>query len=483
VGPRPRRARNGRGRGRGAMMDELEAMMAGMPGMGSPEDDDGGPKDEMRLGYYIHKGEDNAAADWLRFWCHALQYIAPGCELADRLVADEVMLMLKVKQLPNDPALNCAQYKDQVAMGVDRLWHAKVAREAPKAREGVAAALAQGMALRQLGNAAFKVGDLAEADRLYSEALKTRWDDEALLMNRSLVRLKQGRPHAAMEDADCAVSISPRCAKAWARWGDALAAKSWHRAALLVYRQALELYGQAAEYAEARGDVSTRIDDAAAKLAASGTKQWEVDEIVMGPKGDDYRALFRWLQVKPSEVAAFKEVCRSQGLGELFTKLRKREPERLLATCQLKPHILAAAAVAAAPAVPQRRDISFIASYTDRPTRDKSSGVPCFMISIFSHTGERRCSPVVLGTPRVPAVLTAMAIAAPDEGAPMRPASVLLAHRYLPWWDVIKAELSKWGIGCELETRPEAVYSARNNNTHPDGLNHVGAYVDRVDDD
>ena len=99
--------------------------------------------------------------------------------------------------------------------------------EAPDAAEAAAAAAAQGLALKQAGNAAFARGDFDEAAARFTEALALGGADRALKCvlhsNRSACHASGPAPDpaAAVADAQECLALDPGFAKGYSRLGTA----------------------------------------------------------------------------------------------------------------------------------------------------------------------------------------------------------------------------------------------------------------------
>ena len=76
---------------------------------------------------------------------------------------------------------------------------------------------ARAEALRAAGNAAFRRGDWATAERRYSEALMVTPDSHMLYSNRASAFSKLKRYADALGDAKEAVSLQPTWPKGWLR--------------------------------------------------------------------------------------------------------------------------------------------------------------------------------------------------------------------------------------------------------------------------
>lgn len=94
--------------------------------------------------------------------------------------------------------------------------------------------------LRERGNEAFKTGDFARAEELYSASVGKRETVEALA-NRALARIKLGRLKDAETDCSRVLLLQPNHVKALIRRGNARSLMGAHHAALEDFRKAEEL--------------------------------------------------------------------------------------------------------------------------------------------------------------------------------------------------------------------------------------------------
>lgn len=109
-----------------------------------------------------------------------------------------------------------------------RVAYAKGLKDEPASSElyqGLEAALAkEGVAgdPKALGDAAFKAGDAGSAAAYYTRAIRTDASNEKLWSNRSAAFATLGNAQRAFSDAQEAVRLKPKWAKAYRRCADAL---------------------------------------------------------------------------------------------------------------------------------------------------------------------------------------------------------------------------------------------------------------------
>jgi len=114
---------------------------------------------------------------------------------------------------------------------------------------------------------------VAEAARLYTQAIAGAQQDATLFCNRSAAHLALGLYEAAAWDAHKACSLRPDWAKAHYRLGCAhLALSQWHQAAAALSR-ALELEPDSSDVTAKLGTAKQRADDEAAARRAQAASE------------------------------------------------------------------------------------------------------------------------------------------------------------------------------------------------------------------
>lgn len=122
-------------------------------------------------------------------------------------------------------------------------------------------------------------------------------------------------------------------------------------------------------------------------------------------------------------------------------------------------------------------DDEFVMSYSTFGDMDKDTGELLYCIACMSNqTGQVRAMDTTCGVPTVAdceAVLfAAMLQPTPCAGDPLRPTSVLIAHRWgQQALERLQPFLGEYEIGVRFQTEEDAQYSARMQGVNPMGFN------------
>ncbi|WP_448574253.1 tetratricopeptide repeat protein [Trichothermofontia sp.] len=114
---------------------------------------------------------------------------------------------------------------------------------------------------------ALQAGDLASADRYFSEAIAQFPDHPAAWSNRGNIRIAQNQLEAAITDYNRAIELAPDLPDAYLNRGIALAGLGQWQAAIANYNQVLSLNPQDADAYNNRGNAYAGLGDWSAAIA------------------------------------------------------------------------------------------------------------------------------------------------------------------------------------------------------------------------
>merc|ERR1712176_802276 len=98
-----------------------------------------------------------------------------------------------------------------------------------------------GEELKNAGNAALKAGNISEAIKLYTEAIKENGSNKVFYSNRSAAYMKSEDFRSALTDGEKAIELAPTWAKGYSRKGAALYALARFEEAKIAYEEASKL--------------------------------------------------------------------------------------------------------------------------------------------------------------------------------------------------------------------------------------------------
>merc|ERR1712176_932305 len=98
-----------------------------------------------------------------------------------------------------------------------------------------------GEELKNAGNAALKAGNISEAIKLYTEAIKENGSNKVFYSNRSAAYMKSEDFRSALTDGERAIELAPTWAKGYSRKGAALYALARFEEAKIAYEEASKL--------------------------------------------------------------------------------------------------------------------------------------------------------------------------------------------------------------------------------------------------
>ena len=121
---------------------------------------------------------------------------------------------------------------------------------------------------------AFRQGDLATAEALYSAAIGIQPNNAKAYSNRSAVHMKLGEFPSALKDAESCTRIDPGFSKGWGRHGAALQAMKHYDAALTAYQRAQQLDPQNSTYRDSIEELKKLVDQGKGVATDQGREEY-----------------------------------------------------------------------------------------------------------------------------------------------------------------------------------------------------------------